>query len=118
MPSCVCYRVEHLFSIVFGVLYANKDSIMDWRQYWNKLQRFLSKENPLWKTKVTAKKIRDLVQLFTNARMSYLENPSVSKLPYLNDRQNCRLLKSIDRCIAFKADNFSTTDMLQFEAKD
>ncbi|KAK1449068.1 hypothetical protein CMEL01_08383 [Colletotrichum melonis] len=118
MPSCVCYRVEHLFTIVFGVLYANKDSIMDWRQYWNKLQRFLSKENPLWKTKVTANKIRDLVQLFTNARMNYLENPSVSKLPYLDDRQNCRLLKSIDRCIAFKADKFSTTDMLQFEAKD
>ncbi|KAK1707275.1 hypothetical protein BDP67DRAFT_493606 [Colletotrichum lupini] len=67
---------------------------------------------------VTANKIRDLVQLFTNARMNYLQNPSVSKLPCLADRQNCRLLKSIDRYIAFKADKFSTTDMLQFEAKD
>ncbi|KAI3558755.1 hypothetical protein CABS01_13860 [Colletotrichum abscissum] len=57
MPSCVCYRVEHLFSIVFGVLYANKDTVMDWRQYWNKVQRLLSKENPLRKTEVTAHKI-------------------------------------------------------------
>ncbi|KXH39613.1 hypothetical protein CSIM01_06668 [Colletotrichum simmondsii] len=118
MPSCVCYKVEHLFSAVFGVLNANKDSAMDWRQYWNKVQRVLAKENPLWKTEVTANKIRDLAQLFTNARMNYLENPSVSKLQCLADRQNCRLLKSIDRYIAFKADKFSITDMLQLEAKD
>ncbi|KAK1456564.1 hypothetical protein CCUS01_10012 [Colletotrichum cuscutae] len=117
IPSCVCYRVEHLFSIVFGVLYANQDSVMDWRQYWNKFQQLLSKENPLLKTEVTANKIRDLVQLFTNARMNYLENLSVSKLPCLADLQNCRLLKSIDRYIAFKADKSSITDMLQFEAK-
>ncbi|KAK1710906.1 uncharacterized protein BDZ83DRAFT_656960 [Colletotrichum acutatum] len=61
MPSCVCYKVEHLFSTVFGVLDVNKDTVMDWRQYWNEFQRLLAKVNPLWKTEVTINNIRDLV---------------------------------------------------------
>ncbi|KAL2879094.1 hypothetical protein SGCOL_005514 [Colletotrichum sp. CLE4] len=32
MQSFVSYKVEHPFATVFGVLYTNKDIIMDWRQ--------------------------------------------------------------------------------------
>ncbi|KAK1624593.1 hypothetical protein BDP81DRAFT_453349 [Colletotrichum phormii] len=117
MQSFVCYKVEHLFATVFGVLYANKDMVMDWRQAWNKVQRLLAKENQVWKTDVTANKIRDLVQQFADARINYLENAPNSRLPRLGDRQNCRLLKSIDRYIDFKADRSSVSDLLQFPAK-
>ncbi|KXH64591.1 hypothetical protein CSAL01_04680 [Colletotrichum salicis] len=60
----------HLFATVFGVLYANKNMVMDWRQSWNKVQRLLAKENQVWRTEVTAIKIRDLVQLFADARIN------------------------------------------------